>query len=82
MTAKNVRCPWCDTELAPEDAKPIKYARLADRPDDENMQCRDDGACQQRQDRLDAIQRARMEAAGLGSLFGSETPAPRAGEKE
>lgn len=48
-----VRCVWCGTELAPEDAKPIKYARLEDVPDAENMQCKDEAACDRRQEVLD-----------------------------
>jgi hypothetical protein len=81
MTAKAVRCVWCEEELAPEDAKPIKYARLPSAPDEENMQCRDEAACQQRQDRIDAVLNARLQAKGLGFLFGAGTSAPRAGER-
>lgn len=53
MTDKTVRCVWCEEELASEEAKPIKYARLNDRPDAENMQCKGDDACRRRQDVLD-----------------------------
>jgi len=70
MPAETVRCVWCETGLVPDDAKPIKYVRAASLPDAENMQCKDDDGCRDRQDRLDAEQRARMEAAGMTSLFG------------
>ena len=63
---ESVRCVWCETELASEDAKPIKYARLGGVPDSENMQCKDEAACDRRQARLDDEQRARMESAGRG----------------
>jgi hypothetical protein len=65
----SVRCVWCETELAPEDAKPILYARLPDRPDTENMQCKDEAACDRRQARLDDEQRAMTEAAGKGLFW-------------
>ena len=64
-TAKTVRCVWCEADLAPEGAKPIKYARLTDRPDDENMQCKDDGACQRRQDVLDRAAGIVREGRGV-----------------
>lgn len=51
MNETRIRCVWCETELAPEDAKPIKYARLDDRPDSENMQCKDEKACDSRRER-------------------------------
>ena len=50
--AESVRCVWCETELAPEDAKPVKYARVDDAPDSENKQCKDEAACARRQARL------------------------------
>jgi hypothetical protein len=79
VTAKGVRCAWCETDLAPADAKPIEYARLRDRPDDENMQCRDDDACRERQDRQDAELHARLRAKGLGFLItNSEQASPLA----
>ena len=49
---ERVRCVWCEAELAPEDAKPVKYARVDDVPDSENMQCKDEAACARRQARL------------------------------
>jgi hypothetical protein len=61
---ETLHCVWCETELSPDDAKPIKYARNPDVSDAENMQCRDFKACQERQDALDAAQRARAGMAG------------------
>jgi len=65
MADKTVRCVWCETELAPEDAKPIKYARLIDRPESENMQCKDDAACRRRQDVLDRAVGIIREGRGI-----------------
>jgi hypothetical protein len=63
-----VRCAWCQTELAPQDAKPVKYARLRSAPDADNTQCRDLIGCQQRQDLIDAQLDARLRTAGLAFL--------------
>jgi len=63
--AGTVRCAWCETKLAPGDAKPIKYARLTGRPDSENMQCKDDAACQRRQDALDRAVGIIREGRGI-----------------
>ena len=72
MTA--VRCVWCEIELAPEDAKPIKYARLPGTPDEQNMQCKDDDACDRRQDALLAASIIRSRAVGHEPLFIKKTP--------
>lgn len=55
-TESVVSCVWCRAVLAPADAKAIEHARLRDRPDAENMQCKDYAACQRRQDALEALE--------------------------
>jgi hypothetical protein len=68
IPAPTVRCPWCDTDIALEDAKPILYAKLRDVPDSDNMQCRDLIGCQKRQDATDAALDAELRNLGLGFL--------------
>lgn len=78
-TAQAVRCTWCRGELAPGDAKPILHARLPGVPDEENTQCKDDRACDLRQDALDAAVIVRARAEGLHPAFGIRvTPGVRA----
>jgi hypothetical protein len=79
MDVETVRCVWCETTLAAEEAEPIKYARLRDAPDEDNMECKDHAACDRRQDALDAAIIVRSRAAGSGwSLMIKITPGVRA----
>ena len=66
--ASTVRCPWCHTDLAPEDAKPIQFVRLPSAPDTDNMQCRDVIGCRRRQHALDEALDEELRSLGLHFL--------------